>query len=160
MVDAVPTPDGDHEYQRELQKHFSRLEEEVKSTYYLANGMMIWNIIEGPSAVYPVRSAWDKLLVKKREYKKHLRTRIIKPGFCIKEEEQIRVSYKKISLNFELVDLVMETMEKQKQEIPLTIMSMAYKGWHRIEVGPDGPSYRKPDIFLFPESLIRWEDIY
>ena len=166
MVGAVPTPEyEDYEYRRGLDTYFTKLEEEAKMQYYRTNGLMIWNVTESSAASYPLRSAWNKMLGMKREYQdakespiRYL-TRAIKQGISTKETDHLFVTYRKIGLDFEITDLVTETIEKEKQELQLTMLSLVYQGWREAALVPSGQIYRGPDILQFPASLIRWKDI-
>lgn len=166
MVDAIPTPEyHDHEYHDWLRQQHGRLEEEVKSECLRANGYMIWSITESKEATYPFCSNWKKLFNFNKEFRSadedfmHYLKRIITWGVISKTTEQIYVTSKKISLGFEILDLVTETIEKDKQDLPFTMLSLSYQGWMKSELVPSGEQYRRPDFIQFPESFVHWEDI-
>ncbi len=165
MVDAVPTPEyGDKEYKNSFGKHLKQLEDEARRYHYQSHGLMIWNISGYGAASYPSCSLWDKIWGLNKEFKgnnenaMHYLTRISKSGLPSREEDHLYVSYKKIGLDFKIVDMVTETAEREK-DFQFTILSLACIGWQEASSVPEGQIYSRPDILHFPESLIRWEDI-
>ena len=165
MVDAVPTPDYGDEEPRGFGKHLKELEEEAKRQHYHTHGLMLWNISGYGAASYPSRNLWDRICSRNEEFKSasedpmHYLTRFSKLGLPSREEDHLYVSYKKAGLDFKILDITTESLEREKQELQFTILFLAYQGWQEAASVPEGQIYSRPDILQFPESLIRWEDI-
>lgn len=165
MVDATPTPEYDDEYRAHLQHYYSRLEKEARREYYSREGVLIWNVTESSIATYPLRPRWRKILGLDQEYKtraeKSMRylTRMIRKGVPVLEGPHLYVKHRKIGLDFEITDLITESVESVNQVMQYTILSLVYQGWMESAAVPSGQIHRGPDILQFPESLIRWGDI-
>jgi len=165
MVDAVPTPDyGDEENQRGFGKHLKEIEDEAKRQHYHTHGLMLWNISGYMAASYPSRTFWDRIRSRNEESKSasedpmHYLTRISKLGLPSREEDHLYVSYKKVGLDFKILDMTTEALEREK-DTKFTVLFLAYQDWREADSVPEGQIYSRPDILQFPESLIKWGDI-
>lgn len=149
------------------------LEHEIKVEYYRQQGLERWLVNEKNCRDFPLRTRLDRLAGKRKEYKIPSESALtylaksIRNGVAKKSESSVYVISGEISLDFTITSAVADAVAlhmqgitgiEQSLSLPLTTLSLDYRGWRECwRVPPLAEAYRRPDVLEFSQTVISWD---
>ncbi len=147
-------------------------EHEIKVEYYREHGLERWIVNEKNCRDYPLRTGLDRLVGNRKEYKTPSESALtylaksIREGTIQKLENSLYVISGEISLDFTITSAVTDavilhmqglTGIEQSLSLPLTALSLDYRGWRDSWRVPRAEAYRRPDVLEFSQTVIGWD---
>lgn len=146
---------------------------EIKVEYYREHALGRWIVNEKNCSDYPLRTGLDRLAGKRKERKTPSESALtylaqrIHNGAARKSESTVYVISGEISLDFTITSAVTDAVTlhmqgitgiEQSLSLPLTTLSLDYRGWRECwRVPSSAEAYRRPDVLEFSQTVIGWD---